>query len=206
MCIGAILAFFSAFGSLLVYVLSLILAVDPHQLMDSYTGNAVLRKAGHSGYTDDRSAAMVGATGGVLSTLLFGLFSSLLSEPAANSMTSLETPPVVVQLASSIVIGTLTGTIGSSILIFSDVDIGGLDVIHATRAGAVGGAIMTLAALIFIPIVLGMLVCLLPMTMLVVVTWMQWLQERYEEDWSKFRRVQLPSDDVESATSGRLGD
>lgn len=166
----------------------------------------MLRKAGHSGYTDDRSAAMVGAAGGVLSTLLFGLFSALLSEPTSSSMSSLENPPVIVQLASSVVIGTLTGTIGSSILVYSGVDIGGLDVIHATRAGAVGGAIMTLAALILIPIVLGMLVCLLPMTMLVAVTWMQWLQERYEEDWNKFRHIRLPSDDVESATSGPLGD
>ncbi|RXW16765.1 hypothetical protein EST38_g9087 [Candolleomyces aberdarensis] len=162
-------------------------------------GNAVLRRAGHSGYVDDKTAAAVGATGGTLATLCFGIFSSIFSKPRFNAL-SFEEPPLPIQFVSSVVVGTLSGTFGSLILLRGHVDLHGLDVLHATRAGAVGGAIMTLAALVAIPIVFATFGCILPMMLITLMASIEWLQAKYDDDWDAFssRPIQLPADDVES--------
>ncbi|KAJ2915719.1 hypothetical protein MD484_g4685, partial [Candolleomyces efflorescens] len=180
-CVIMALIFCSALGAILVVI-----------------GNAVLRRAGHSGYVDDKTAAAVGATGGTLATLCFGIFSFIFSKPRINGL-SFEEPPVLIQLVSSVVIGTLSGTFGSLVLLHGHVDLHGLDVLHATRAGAVGGAIMTLAALVVIPIIFATFVCILPMMVITLMASIEWLQAKYDEDWDAFssRPIQLPVDDVE---------
>ncbi|KAF5313381.1 hypothetical protein D9611_008620 [Ephemerocybe angulata] len=179
-CMAIILAFCSGFGAILVY-----------------TGNAVLRETGHPGYTDDQTAASVGATGGIMATACFGLFTSLLSEPRTTGAV-IQSPPVLIQLSSSVVIGTLSGTIGSAVLLHKHVDLGGFDILHATRAGALGGAILTLATLVFVPVMVATFICIFPTMFIAFATCVQWLQDRYDEDWNRFRPVQLPPDDVET--------
>lgn len=116
------------------------------------------------------------------------------SRPRAGDP-AVKQPSPVVQLASSVVIGTLSGTIGSAILLRCHVDLHGFDVLHATRAGAVGGAIMTLAAIIAIPILFGTLVCIFPMMLVTLMASFEWMQAKHEEDRHVLSRpIQLPPD------------
>lgn len=166
-----------------------------------------MRKAGHSGYTSDGIAAAVGAVGGIPATVSFSLLSSLFFRPSPTAAV-VEAPPALIQLSSSIIIGTLSGAIGSSVIRAMNVytslrfDLKGFDVLHATRAGAVGGAIMTFGALIIIPMTFAIVVCFVQSMLLMLVMVIGWLQDRFDEGWVRVRPVQLPPDDVERQPTG----
>jgi hypothetical protein len=132
------------------------------------TGNAILR--GHSDhYTDNRSAAIIGATGAFFASLVVGAL-------AAPFLASSDPPkmPWVVAMLITVIFSTLTGTIGSKILLHHHVDLGVIDSIHATRAGAVGGAIFSLQAHFFLSIVLSSLFQLFSPLIAMIKGWVDW--------------------------------
>jgi hypothetical protein len=57
-----------------------------------------------------------------------------------------------IQLASYMLLSTLSGAIGCAVLLRSHADLGGIDVLHATRA-ALGGAIIVGSIFIIAPLV-----------------------------------------------------
>lgn len=99
------------------------------------TGNGVLRAAYLAHYTDNRSAAAIGSLGAIVSGLVLFFPFRLLD-------IDLDNPPMLFKIILSVVQHTLSGALGSSILLIFHVDLGPIDVLHATRAGAVGGAIL----------------------------------------------------------------
>ena len=119
------------------------------------TGNAILR-AHWEHYTNNKSAAAIGATGSVFA----GLIIVLLTAPFVASGQSVRLPwPLAVIYV--IIFSLLTGTIGSKILTDCRVDLGGIDILRATRAGAVGGAIFGLEAGYVLPLIISPLYTLI---------------------------------------------
>ncbi|KAF8803190.1 hypothetical protein BYT27DRAFT_6745655 [Phlegmacium glaucopus] len=64
-----------------------------------------------------------------------------------------ERVPWYIRICASLLVSTLSGTIGCAVLLHNHVDLGGIDVLHATRAGALGGAILA-PGMMFVPLVL----------------------------------------------------
>jgi len=116
-------------------------------------GNVVLKATNHAGYTDNGSAAAVGAVGAVFASMIVGTVSGIFPKSGGGDG---EEPkhPFYVQVISAVLVGTLSGAIGCSILRRAGHALGGLNVLHATRAGAVGGAILAPAAILIVPVVL----------------------------------------------------
>ena len=55
-------------------------------------------------------------------------------------------------ILTTVLVGTLTGTLGTAILKHNHFDLEGTDVLHATRAGALGGAILGPGAIFLLPL------------------------------------------------------
>ncbi|KAF9011767.1 hypothetical protein BDQ17DRAFT_1405391 [Cyathus striatus] len=107
-------------------------------------GNAIFRDVHPSDYTDNRHASIIGAVGGCIASVAFSIIIPCL--------------PILSYVAPFISVGygAAVGAIGSAVLDAADIDIGHIDVRNATKAGAVGGAI-----LIPIQLVMGLIFYLL---------------------------------------------
>jgi hypothetical protein len=134
-------------------------------------GNGILRAAHLPGYTTNAVAASVGAVGAIVAIMIVSIAFSCVS----NS----EEQPWYISMAATVLSSTLTGVLGFKIL-QKHIDMKGLDLIHATRAGALGGAILGPGAIIVIPLVLG--VILMPLY-LVLMAGGQWIYSKSTENW-----------------------
>ncbi|KAF8803165.1 hypothetical protein BYT27DRAFT_6744839 [Phlegmacium glaucopus] len=104
-------------------------------------GNSILRATHHAHYTSNASAAYIGAVGSLLVSSFIAALS--LCIPNLKKYTEGGLVHWLIQICLSVLVSTLSGTIGCTILLYNHVDLGGIDVLHATYAGAVGGAIFT---------------------------------------------------------------
>jgi hypothetical protein len=110
-------------------------------LITRLLGNGILRAKRLEHYTDNASAAAIGGMGGIIATTIFsGIFMALRKDE--NRRTNL-----FIFIVAGILSSTLTGTIGCAILQHNHVDLGPIDVLHATCAGALGGVIIKPVAL-----------------------------------------------------------
>ncbi|KAF9552110.1 hypothetical protein CPC08DRAFT_714916 [Agrocybe pediades] len=101
-------------------------------------GNGILRVSLLSHYTTDKFAAIIGSIGGSITCLPFLSLSAL-----SNKKPKITFHDLPLLMLSGCALGALIGTIGCAILKKHVQDlVGGIDVLHAARAGAVGGAIM----------------------------------------------------------------
>jgi uncharacterized BrkB/YihY/UPF0761 family membrane protein len=119
-------------------------------------GNGILRAAHLAHYTDNASAAAIGATGAIIATIITGIFISCIHKDENGQ------PPWFISLFANVLASTLTGTIGCAILIHNHVDLGPIDVLHAARAGALGGAILGPGMILIVPLFFGLLMIVCP--------------------------------------------
>ncbi|KAF8815645.1 hypothetical protein BYT27DRAFT_7333860 [Phlegmacium glaucopus] len=117
------------------------------------TGNGILRAAHLAHYTSNASAAYIGAVGCLISTFILAIFTSFV--PKTYNKEGKEIVPWYVQLCTHLLLSTLSGTIGCAVLLHLHVDLGGIDVLHATRAGALGGAILGPGSIFVVPWVIS---------------------------------------------------
>ena len=134
-------------------------------------GNAILRAAHLAHYTDDASAAAIGATGGVIASIIVGIILHVVEDHW------------FIRLCSGVLASTLTGTIGCAILLHNHVDLGPIDVLHATRAGALGGAIIGPAMSFAVPLIFTLLFIILTPIWLVMMSGLKWVSAHSSETW-----------------------
>ncbi|KAH6902561.1 hypothetical protein BKA70DRAFT_639415 [Coprinopsis sp. MPI-PUGE-AT-0042] len=149
-------------------------------------GNAVMYKAGGeaSGYTSEHSkAAAIGAVGGILATMIVGVVTSFIPRKSVNGQQPQH--PWYIQVASTVLGGTLSGAIGSAILIRNNVDLAGLDILHATRAGAVGGAIFGPGAIILLPLIIIVIGIILAPLWLAMSLGLEFVYSKSRESWTE---------------------
>ncbi|PPQ75705.1 hypothetical protein CVT24_002596 [Panaeolus cyanescens] len=85
-----------------------------------------------------QAAGYVGAIGGILANLIVPACIEFTNTPESP----VTLPAIIYSLTLATLAGTLTGVIGCAILLSQHVDLGGLDTLHAARAGAVGGLVL----------------------------------------------------------------
>ena len=167
-----------AFGAIYMFVMSISLHFGKNPILIiliRLTGNGILRSAHLAHYTDNASAAAIGATGGSVTSIIFSVFIKVTGTGEA---------PFFKSLGGTILFSTLTGTIGCTILMHNDVDLGPIDVLHATRAGAVGGAVLGLAmAVALLPILLVVSAILISI-LSALSTGVKWISARWKETWN----------------------
>ncbi|KAF8909689.1 hypothetical protein CPB84DRAFT_1765213 [Gymnopilus junonius] len=83
----------------------------------------------------------------------------------------------------TVVYSTLTGAIGSAVLRHNHVDLHGTDVLHATRAGAVSGAVLGPGAVLALPIIMLGVGVLLPPLIVAMQLGLKWVHVRSSESW-----------------------
>ncbi|KDR76994.1 hypothetical protein GALMADRAFT_246177 [Galerina marginata CBS 339.88] len=138
-------------------------------------GNAILR-AHLAHYTSNASAAAIGATGGVLASIIVGIATSCIpleeGHPALRFMA----------IPATVLVSTVTGAIGSSILLSRHVDLG-IDVLHATRAGALGGTIVSLGSPLLVPVIAIAVAILFSPLWAAMAMGLRWVHVRSSESW-----------------------
>lgn len=87
--------------------------------------------------------------------------------------------PWYITVPGTVLSGTLAGVLGFKIL-EKHIDMKGLDLVHATRAGALGGTIMGPGAIILTPVIVG--VILAPL-FLVLMAGGEWIYSKSTENW-----------------------
>ncbi|KAH9474437.1 hypothetical protein JR316_0012896 [Psilocybe cubensis] len=137
-------------------------------------GNGILRAAHLAHYTNNASAAAIGATGAVIAALALGLLLQFFQKPNEERPT-----PWYVTMCTTVVVHTLSGAIGTSILQRHHVDLGGIDVLHATRAGALGGAILGPGSILLVPVILAGLGIILSPLWLAMTMGLRWEFHRF---------------------------
>ncbi|KAF6751066.1 hypothetical protein DFP72DRAFT_498158 [Ephemerocybe angulata] len=146
-------------------------------------GNAILRAAHLPGYTGNPEAAAVGAVGGIFAVICIGIvFSSCVPQ---TEMT--EQGPQhawYFRMAATVLAGTVTGPIGCSIM-RRHMDLKGLDVLHATRAGAVGGAVMGVGNIVIFPILLLAIGILLTPLWIAMAMGLEFIVNKSNETWGE---------------------
>ncbi|KAF8803174.1 hypothetical protein BYT27DRAFT_7196058 [Phlegmacium glaucopus] len=81
---------------------------------------------------------------------------------------------------------TLSGTIGCAVLLHNHVDLGGIDVLHATRAGILGGVILGPGWSIGFPLALSLAVHLILLPLRIATLFgAKWLWVRSSESWTE---------------------
>ncbi|KAJ2933326.1 hypothetical protein H1R20_g3759, partial [Candolleomyces eurysporus] len=136
-------------------------------------GNGILRAAHLPGYTSNAVAASVGAVGAIFAGMIVGTVLSCL--PCSDS----EDPPWYIKVVATVLTATLAGVLGFKIL-DKHIDMKGLDLLHATRAGALGGTIMGPGAIIVLPLVIGLILSPL---LIVVMAGGEWIYAKSTENW-----------------------
>ncbi|KAF9484049.1 hypothetical protein BDN70DRAFT_917930 [Pholiota conissans] len=142
-------------------------------------GNGILRAAHHAHYTPSNAiAAEIGAVGGVLSGLIFGFLAQCLPTDEDGRLWW------PFSMAGSVIVGTLSGAIGTAILNKHNVDLKGIDLLHATRAGALGGTILGPGQIVAVPLIFAALMILLSPLLIAMKMGLRWVYVRSSESWS----------------------
>lgn len=137
-------------------------------------GNGILRAAHLAHYTNNASAAAIGATGAIVASLSIGIFMQCIPKDENDQ------PPWFISMFVNVLVSTLTGTIGSAILIRHHVDLGPIDILHATRAGALGGAILGPGMILIVPLFFGVILSPLWLAMAMG---LRWIYAKSSESW-----------------------
>jgi hypothetical protein len=149
------------------------MSLKPHRLI----GNGILRAAHLAYYTDNASAAAIGATGAIIASIIINIFMRCMPHDANGQL------PWFISLFVNILVATLTGTIGCAILIHNHVNLGPIDVLHAARAGALGGAILGPGMIVLVPMFFGVLMIILSPLWLAMMMGFRWVYARSSESW-----------------------
>lgn len=140
------------------------------------TGNAILRiNLAH--YTNDATAASIGAVGSLTASVCMSVLSLILPRDGNGNT------PWFITIPLTVVYSTLTGVIGSAILHHNEVDLHGTDVLHATRAGAVGGAVFGPGAALAIPLIMMAIAFVLSPLLLAMQMGLRWAYVHASESW-----------------------
>ena len=140
-------------------------------------GNAILRAAHLAHYTDNAMAAAIGATGSPVAVLIIGVFSQIVPTGEDGNVWW----PFGLLLYVGVM--TLSGTLGAAILRHNHVDLRGIDVLHATRAGALGGAILGPGSLLAAPLILLGLGIVFSPLLIAMKLGFRWVYVRSSEAW-----------------------
>jgi hypothetical protein len=125
---------------------------------------------------------MIGAVGGAVSAFPLGVITNILS-PTSDDVAGggQRVRPAWHQFLITVVFGTLSGAIGAAVLHHNEVDLKGTDILHATRAGVLGGAIMGPGAIIYIPILMLVLVTILSPLFILTAMGVEWFRGSIEQ-------------------------
>ncbi|KAF8803188.1 hypothetical protein BYT27DRAFT_7260495 [Phlegmacium glaucopus] len=127
-------------------------------------GNSILRATHHAHYTSNAFAAYIGVT--------------------YNEQKE-ENVPWYFRICASLLFSTLSGTVGCAILLHNHVDLGGIDVLHATRAGALGGAILAPGLIFVVPLVSSLTFKFIFWPLWIAISsGTQWLWRGLSESWT----------------------
>ena len=85
---------------------------------------------------------------------------------------------------TTLLLGTLSGTLGAAILKHNHFDLQGTDVLHATRAGALGGVIMGPGVIFLLPLVLLAIGIILPPLFIALIFGLEWISMKSSESWT----------------------
>jgi len=147
------------------------------------TGNGILRAAHLAHYTSNASAAYIGAVGSLISIFILALFTPFF--PKTYDEEGRETTPWYIRLCTYLLLCTLSGTIGCAVLLHNHVDLGGIDVLHATRAGALGGAILGPGSTIIVPwVISAVFIFIFSPIWFAISMGAQWVLVRSSESWT----------------------
>jgi hypothetical protein len=144
----------------------------------SLTGNAILRAAHLAHYTTNAVAAEIGAIGGVISAIAFGFFTQCLPKDENGELWW------PFSMASSVIVSTLAGTIGCAILQRAQAELHGIDVLHAARAGALGGAVLGPGMIFAAPLIMAALLIILSPLLIAMKLGLRWVYVRSSESWN----------------------
>ena len=150
------------------------------------TGNGILRAAHFAHYTNNASAALIGVVGSLISVFILGLFRPCI--PKTRDEKGNEKIHWSIQACMCLLLSTLSGTIGSAVLLRGHVDLGGIDILHATRAGALGGAILGPGSVLIAPWVLATIFFVFSPVWLAISMGARWVGERSSGDWTERNR------------------
>jgi len=144
-------------------------------------GNGILRAAHLSHYTTNRVAAIVGAAGNLVATpvIAFAINCVIGDQRDENGR-----PPSWISYITTLLLGTLSGTLGGAILKHNHFDLEGTDVLHATRAGALGGAIWGPGAIVIIPLLILASGIILSPLWIAVKFGVEWIYIKSSESWT----------------------
>ena len=149
------------------------------------TGNGILRAAHLAHYTNNASAALIGVVGSLISVFILWVFSPCI--PKTRDENGNEKIHGFIQTCMWLLHSTLCGTIGSAVL-RGHVDLGGIDILHATRAGALGGAILGPGSVLIAPWVLATIFLVFSPVWLAISMGARWVGERSSGDWTERNR------------------
>ncbi|KAF8803187.1 hypothetical protein BYT27DRAFT_7196075, partial [Phlegmacium glaucopus] len=91
-----------------------------------------------------------------------------------------------IRMCLALLLCTLSGTIGCAVLLHNHVDLGRIDVLHATRAGILGGVILGPGWSIGFPLALSLAVNLILSPLWIVTLFgAKWLWVRSSETWTE---------------------
>jgi len=149
-------------------------------------GNGILRAAHLSHYTTNRVAAIIGAVGSLVAGAVLSIPINCVTvnqqdengRPRSSWTTYFTT----------VLVGTLTGTFGAAILKHYHFDLEGTDVLHATRAGALGGAILGSGVLFLIPLVVLAIFIILSPIWIAMRFGVEWIYAKSSESWIRNNR------------------
>ena len=128
-------------------------------------------------------AATVGAVGGILAAMIVGVVVSFIPRRSSNGQPPQH--PWYVQVTSTVLGGTLSGAIGSAILLRNGHDLKGLDTLHAARAGAVGGAIFGPGAIILLPVLIIVIGLILSPLWIAMSMGFKFVYSKSRESWTE---------------------
>ena len=157
---------------------------SPHSSI-RLTGNSFLRNS-ESNFTNNASAASIGVVGSlILSPPLYLLY--LLIPPSRGESRSQCLNDPCKQMFILIVFpsySTIIGVIGSSILLYCRVDLGGIDIPNATLAASYGGLVFTGPAMVlgfrFLPLLISVIISL---SWSGIMRCVQWIHVKLTEIW-----------------------
>jgi hypothetical protein len=141
-------------------------------------GNGILRAAHLSHYTTNRVAAIIGAVGSLVAVLVIGI---PLNCVTGNQQDENGRLPSWITYITTLLVGTLSGTLGAAILKHNHFDLQGTDVLHATRAGALGGAILGPGTILLFPL---MFIILSPLW-IAMMFGVEWIYTKSSERWTE---------------------
>lgn len=155
-------------------------------------GNAVLKAAGYSGYSTNAHAAAIGATGGAIAALCIGLLSQCIPDFClqpqvvwqGDDQSTVQYPWYITFLFSTL-ISILAGVIGAAILLHNHVNLGGYDVLHASRAAAVGGVIYAVGMIALGPVIMLVIGIILSPVFLAMSLGAKWVYIRANDSWEQ---------------------